>query len=216
MANLAPMSEAPGDTSTSAVAPILQAIDAITKVASMALLNFPILWTLSFTMVREGSAQRARRLRELPHLPPTDPGLLRTHTELITGVAKIKRAGEGYVSLRSKLGKEFQGRLGPGLDQCSMAKLSLSELEDVRNGTKVDLNRRSVVQRSYLTAAMGSVMTSSFGCMCSLLVDGPDASLLAVLAREFQVFFVITIIVWLPGYLVAALRKVMWSWRSAK
>ncbi|KAK4899944.1 hypothetical protein LTR27_002705 [Elasticomyces elasticus] len=216
MANLAPMSEAPGDTSTSTVAPILQVIDAITKLASVALLSFPILWTICFAMIREGSAQRARRLRELPHLPPIDVGLLRTHTELITGVAKIKRAGEEYVSLRSKLGKEFQGRLGPELDQCSMARLSLSELEDVLNGTNVEFNGWSVVQRSYLAAAMGSVMTSSLGNMCSLLVDGPDASLLAILAREFQLLFVIAIIVWLPRSLVAVLRKTMWSWRSAK
>ncbi|KAK5745929.1 hypothetical protein LTR17_001058 [Elasticomyces elasticus] len=216
MANLAPMSEAPGVTSTSTVAPILQVIDVITKLASVALLSFPILWPICFAMIREGSAQRARRLRELPHLPPIDVDLLRTHTELITGVAKIKRAGEEYVSLRSKLRKEFQGRLGPELEQCSMARLSLSELEDVLNGTKAEFNRWSVVQRSYPAAAMGSVMTSSLGNMCSLVVDGPDASVLAILAREFQLLFVIVFIVWLPGYLVAAFRKIMWSRKSAK
>ncbi|KAK3640817.1 hypothetical protein LTR56_011694 [Elasticomyces elasticus] len=169
-------------------------------------------------MIREGSAQRARRLRELPHLPPIDVDLLRTHTELITGIAKIKRAGEEYVSLRSKLRKECQGRLGPELDQWSMSPLygSLSELELGLNGTRVEFQGWSVVQRSYLAAAMGSVMTASLGNMCSLLVDGPDASLLAILAREFQLFFVIAIIVWLPGCFVTALRKIMWSWKSAK
>ncbi|KAK3637553.1 hypothetical protein LTR56_013556 [Elasticomyces elasticus] len=116
MANLAPMSEVPEDASTSTIAPILQVITTITKFAALTLVTFSLWWTICFASLREWPAQRARRLRELPRLPPINSDLLRMHTELTTAAATIKRVGEDYISLRSKLQQEDQARLGPELD----------------------------------------------------------------------------------------------------